>query len=71
MPNSKSSTSSEDELELNSSLLFHLLSFIHRDTGQYTTLAGYQTSVDEAVKVIGQERAELRALRRTRKLRNE
>lgn len=50
-------------MQLHSVLLFHLLSFIHRDTGQYTVLAGYGTSVDEAIKVLGEERQELRQLK--------
>lgn len=66
MPTSKSSTLSREELELRSTLLSNLLSFIHRDSGQYTLLAGYQTSVDEAMKVIGSDRNELSALRRAR-----
>lgn len=48
-PSSKSLTSNEPDYK---ALLDAVLNTIHRDGGQYTTIAGYQTSVDEAVTVV-------------------
>lgn len=77
-PSSKSSTSSEcancdfwvakcmESDELGSQYqewLKELLSAIHRDGGQYTTLAGTKTSVEDAIKKIGElyrERASMK-----------
>jgi hypothetical protein len=48
-------------------LLDSVLNAIHRDDGQYTLLAGYETSVDEAIKVATYTRSELRRLQALRK----
>lgn len=66
MPSSQSSTSSESPEEAlirdaiegwaetgnHKALLVVLLSHVHRDAGQYTTLAGLATSVLDATRLV-------------------
>jgi len=58
MPTSKSSTSSEDY----KAMLDELLAVIHRDGGQYTVLAGYAVSVEDAKKLHLEMRRQRNAL---------
>lgn len=73
MPIIKSSISSEDAANIKIAveddnfkwLLTHILADIHQDGGQYTTLAGLEASVADALCLLMEMRSELRALRRS------
>lgn len=43
-------------------MLDRVLNTVHRDSGQYTTLAGYETSVDEACKQVTNLRKKVTSL---------
>lgn len=43
-------------------MLDRVLNTVHRDAGQYTTLAGYETSVDEACKQVVNMRKKVSSL---------
>lgn len=58
MQTSKSSISNEPKLD-HKELLEELLKAVHRDSGQYTLLAGYRTSVDEALHELVKMRRKL------------
>jgi len=59
-PSLKSSTSSEPNYE---GMLKELLSLIHRDGGQFTTLAGLEVSFEEAKQIVFDNRFKFRPRR--------
>lgn len=48
-------------------LLHHLLAVIHQDGGQYTTLAGYAVSIEDAITRVRDLRSEVANLFKARK----
>jgi hypothetical protein len=75
MPNSKPSTSTDDiyhdfleqlvKTEDYKAILNELLAVIHRDGGHYTLLAGFVASVEDAMHIVQELRADNRWLSAT------
>lgn len=51
-------------------LLIELLAVVHRDGGQYTQLAGFATSVEDAIARVEEMRMEITNLFNARKKKN-